>query len=439
MSTMKRKVSRRARDYAIAISRHCNKVTPGSRRPKGGPLLLDVPTLIVATTLILVLSSLALIAHWLANLGVEGLKEIAGGVVTSTFGIYLLLPIDGGPQPMTVLLGDLLVLMGHFWVWLGIADFWGARSRQLTYLAGAIMMTAIISMTFHVVKGSDTALRGTLLSIFAMAMSIGTSVTLVHALGGRVALYKGVIKRTALGAAITAALFMAHALFNLYRAVEWRLIETGAEYFGNMPLAAWTQVEAMMFVILLALTVIIMTAERLQNELKIQAMMDPLTSALNRRAFMTVVKTVLARARRSSEPVSLIMIDIDKFKRINTAHGHLVGDAILTSFAELVTQGRRAQDVFCRFGGEEFVLLLPGTDEDGARIVANRVRDTVAMGTLSHGDKVIDLTLSIGVMTARGDDLDADGMLDTAYKMLREAQKAGQNTIRIADTQLVTA
>ncbi|MCJ9429496.1 GGDEF domain-containing protein [Kordiimonas marina] len=396
-------------------------------------MLLDLPTLIVATTLILILSSVALIAHWLANFGVQGLKEIAGGVVVSTAGICLMAPIDGPPLPMTVLLGDLMILMGHFWVWLGIADFWGARSRQLVYLAGSIMAAAMIVLCFNFVKTEAAGERDTLLSVFIVAMSVGTSVTLVHAFGGRVALYKGIIKRTALGAALTSALFMAHALFNLYRAAEWRGLAHGAGMDSVSSLAAWTQVEAMLFVFLLALTVIIMTAERLQHELKIQAMMDPLTGALNRRAFMAVVKTVLARARRVSEPVSLIMIDIDKFKRINVEHGHLFGDAILQSFAELVMQGRRSQDVFCRFGGEEFVLLLPGTEEEGAAIVANRVRESISRGSLSHGDTVIELTLSVGVMTARGDDLDADGMLDVAYKMLREAQKAGQNTIRFAE------
>jgi len=396
-------------------------------------MLLDLPTLIVATTLILILSSVALIAHWLANFGVLGLKEIAGGVVVSTAGICLMSPIGGVSLPMTVLLADLMILMGHFWVWLGIADFWGARSRQLVYLAGGIMAAAMVALCFNYVEMEAGGERETLVSVFIVAMSVGTAVTLVHALGGRVALYKGIIKRTALGAALTASLFMAHALFNLYRAVEWHGVTHGGGMKSASAFAAWTQMEAMLFVFLLALTVIIMTAERLQNELKIQAMMDPLTGALNRRAFMAVVKTVLARARRASEPVSLIMIDIDKFKRINVEHGHMFGDAILQSFAELVMQGRRSQDVFCRFGGEEFVLLLPGTEEEGAAIVANRVRETIKRGTLSQGDTVIELTLSVGVMTARGDDLDADGMLDVAHKMLRAAQKAGQNTIRIAE------
>jgi diguanylate cyclase (GGDEF)-like protein len=390
---------------------------------------LDVPTLIAATTLLLVLASLALTAHWLANLGTMGLRGAAFGVIAATVGSYLLIPTTTGPTMFTMLLGDILILFSHMVVWLSIATFWTVRSRMLTYLAMALMLVAAVALSSHVVGGYNGAARGALLSAFVAIFSFGTVLTLVRALGGRRAFYRGIIKRTSVGAAIAAVLFLGHSIFHVYRSYEWRQLPETVMHFDSLGLAVWTQVESMIFVLMLALTVIIMTAERLQNELKIQAMMDPLTQALSRRAFMTVIKTVVARSRRLSEPVSLIMIDIDRFKRINLRHGHLVGDMVLSQFGERVMAGRRAQDVFCRFGGEEFVLLLPGTSEEGAGLVAERVRSAVCDTPFLVNDKEVSLTLSIGVMTARGDDLVSDGMLDAAYKAMKAAQRKGAGFI----------
>lgn len=392
-------------------------------------MTLDVPTLIAATTLMFVLASLALTAHWLANMGTPGLRSAAAGVLAATVGSYLLIPGETGPGAFAIYVGELMILSGHTWVWLGIAAFWNSRSRGVAYTATVIMLVAGVTLGSYVVEGGDAAERGALLSIYITIFSLCTVVTLVRALGGRRAFYKGIIKRTSVGAAIAAAIFAVHGVFHLYRSYEWRQFRPDVNYFEGLPLSVWTQLEAMIFVLLLALVVIIMTAERLQNELKIQAMMDPLTQALSRRAFMTVIKTVVARSRRLSEPVSLIMIDIDRFKRINLRHGHMIGDAVLSQFGERVMEGRRAQDVFCRFGGEEFVLLLPGTAEDGALLVAERVREAITDTPFICSDKQVSLTLSIGVMTARGDDLLSDGMLDAAYKALKQAQKKGANFI----------
>ena len=393
---------------------------------------VDVATLMLSTTLMLVLSTAALVAHWLANREAAGLGRIAGGVAWFTFGFLLLLPSETGPMSFTILLGSCLILFGHLWLWLGVAENWNVRSRNMSYVACGLVAFAIVSMTYRLVVFGPGANRTGMFSFYVAILSIGTMVTLVSALGGRVALYKGIIKRKTIAPAIATGLFAVHGLFHLYRAYAMNVSEKDVSYLSASSLATLSQAEAMVFAISLALAVIIMTAERVQADLTIQAMMDPLTEALNRRAFMTVVKTVLARSRRMSEPVSLIMMDIDKFKKTNLQYGHMVGDAILHQFSEQVMAGRRAQDVFCRFGGEEFVLLLPGTPEEGAELVANRVRAAITDLPFVYTGKEISLTVSFGVMTARGDDLEPDGMLDSAYKALRSAQKAGNNRIKQA-------
>lgn len=395
-------------------------------------MAVDVPSLMLVTILLLMLSSVALLAHWLVNFSFIGLGRIAGGMALATVGTYLLRVPNEAAQSFRILAGDFVILLGHLWFWLGIADFWNVRSRGMSLLATGLMVFAIVSMTSNLLDGGTLLNRSFMFSFYLAAFSLGAMSVMVRALGGRVGLYKGIIKRKTIGAGIVAAIFLAHSLFHLYRGILLQSAEQAGSYLDSSAIAIWSQIEGLVFAISLTITVIVMTAERIQADLKIQAMMDPLTQALNRRAFMAVIKTVLARSRRLSEPVSLIMMDIDKFKRINLKHGHLVGDAILSQFSEGVMEGRRAQDVFCRFGGEEFVLLLPGTAEEGAELVAERVRDAVTGYPFLYGDKEISLTTSFGVMTARGDDLLPDSMLDAAYKALKEAQRSGNNHIETA-------
>lgn len=399
---------------------------------------LDISTLMVMTTLMFGVCSVALAAHWLANTGFGGLGRMALGMTVATVGFAMLLPPEGLPNPFLFLLGNCLLLLGHLWIWFGMADFWQVRSRRLTYIGAGVVLLALLTMLVNLLHGGIEAYRSGILSVYVALLSIGTLVSIVGALGGRVGLYKGVVKRKTIAAAIVAGLFGSHTLFHLYRAAILQTMPEETYYLADTSIAVYSMMEAFLFALTVTIAMIVMTTERIQADLKIQAMKDPLTQALNRRAFMTVIKTVLARSRRVSEPVSLIMMDIDRFKRVNLEYSHLVGDAILSQFAESVMEGRRAQDVFCRFGGEEFVLLLPGTPEEGAKLVAERVRRAVTSVPFMYDGRDISLTVSFGVSTARGDDLLPDSILADAYKALRVAQKAGDNHIEIAGNRLAT-
>lgn len=400
-------------------------------------MVLDIPSLMMVTALLLAMCTVVLAAHWVANIAFTGLGRIAAGVAMATAGL-MMQPFDvRTAEALTVLAGDMFLLAGQLWVWLGIADFWGVRNRRITYVACSAVVIGYLSMAYNMLEGGQIEVRAMIYSLYVAGLSLGAAYSVSQALGGRIGLYKGIIKRKTIGASLVMAVFLFHAIFYLYRST---VAESGNILSaGHLPLAGYTEIEGILFALGLTITVIVMTAERVQADLRIQAMMDPLTHALNRRAFMTVIKTVLARSRRSSEPVSMVMLDIDKFKKINLRHGHIVGDAILSQFAEGVMEGRRAQDVFCRFGGEEFILLLPGTDEEGAALVANRVRDAVTGYPFRIGKKDISLTVSFGVMTARGDDLTPDSMLDAAYKALRAAQQEGKNRIELAGNLPVAA
>ncbi len=139
--------------------------------------------------------------------------------------------------------------------------------------------------------------------------------------------------------------------------------------------------------------------ELLQEQLREQALRDPLTGAFNRRYLVETLARELAQAERNDQPVSLVMIDIDYFKSINDTYGHPAGDMVLQGLVQLLWDDTRRGDVVCRYGGEEFVVLLPGTPQEDAYRRAEHWRLSFAGASYAYGSHRISTTLSAGVAT----------------------------------------
>jgi diguanylate cyclase (GGDEF)-like protein len=155
---------------------------------------------------------------------------------------------------------------------------------------------------------------------------------------------------------------------------------------------------------------------------------DALTGAYNRRHLLDVLRREVARAQRVGAPLAVCLLDLDHFKRINDTCGHAAGDAVLRHFAMLATSGLRAVDVFGRFGGEEFMLILPDTDARGAAAVAERIRaaaEQEAFPGVLAGDQV---TVTIGV-AGRARDESGDALTARADLALYRGKDAGRNRV----------
>jgi diguanylate cyclase (GGDEF)-like protein len=172
---------------------------------------------------------------------------------------------------------------------------------------------------------------------------------------------------------------------------------------------------------------LMMANRELQSRLESQALHDPMSGAYRRDALLEMVQREIAASRRHGRPMSILMMDLDNFKAINDTHGHLVGDNVIVHFATQATQVLRTQDVIGRFGGEEFVVLLPQTDVDAALATAERVRSRIAE---SHATTDLpSYTVSIGVACLNRNDLDTLSLLDAADKALYAAKRAGKNRV----------
>ena len=162
------------------------------------------------------------------------------------------------------------------------------------------------------------------------------------------------------------------------------------------------------------------------HRLREAAQRDPLTDLFNRRGFEGVFDTELERARRANQPLSLIVGDLDRFKRVNDAHGHAAGDAVLMRVADAIRGAKRGFDSAARVGGEEFAVLAPDCDEQGAYMLAERVRAAVHEA-LSGRQEAARLTISFGISTFPLHGQSAEGLFRTADQVLYAAKRLGRN------------
>lgn len=171
--------------------------------------------------------------------------------------------------------------------------------------------------------------------------------------------------------------------------------------------------------------------KRLQDELRLQAGTDALTGLANRRHFLELADRETARAARHDAPMSVFIIDIDNLKEVNDAQGHAAGDAVLAAFARQCVDALRETDVVARFGGDEFVVLLPDTDTTVAREVAERVRAHCNEALmLTH--VTIRYTCCLGVASREGLEDSLDEMLARADRALYLAKTSGRNRVEYA-------
>jgi len=184
-------------------------------------------------------------------------------------------------------------------------------------------------------------------------------------------------------------------------------------------------------VLALSIGFILLANERLREELEFMATRDPMTGALNRRAFFARAGVEWARATRSARPLAVIAGDIDFFKKVNDTHGHHVGDLVIKDFAHRAQGMLRVPDILARFGGEEFVILLPDTDRDSARQVAERIRRELE----TQRDKALPpYTASLGVAVTQGTAgpaADIEALIAQADAALYRAKQGGRNRVEV--------
>lgn len=229
------------------------------------------------------------------------------------------------------------------------------------------------------------------------------------------------------GVAALAAVILSRSILR-----SLRLLEEGIEHWGEGDLSHRIELTTADEIEQLAIAFNSMAQklEQSQRDLRNLAILDGLTGVYNRREFNLQLRAELERSERYQHPCSLIMMDIDYFKKLNDTHGHQGGDEVLRVVAALLKQEVRPTDRVARYGGEEFAVILPETTGDKALGVAERLRETIAISPISISEEmIINVTVSIGVATFPTDATSEEKLLSLADQALYSAKKSGRNRV----------
>ncbi len=206
---------------------------------------------------------------------------------------------------------------------------------------------------------------------------------------------------------------------------------TGLIALYNSGPRAFTEDDAHVAELFSSQVAIAMDNSRRVEMMEKQAGLDELTNLYNRRAFGLMGEREVNRARRYKRPLALIFFDIDRFKGVNDSYGHLIGDHVLRVLTELVTKTTRATDIVCRYGGEEFIVLMPEASREEGLAMAERLRQEVSRMTVVTAGGTLKLTISLGVAALQSEEEESiESLIARADRAMYEAKAAGRNTVR---------
>lgn len=342
---------------------------------------------------------------------IKGLGEWAAGPAVIFVATLMLGGRGAIPDLFSMVIANLLVLTGLALLYLGTQRFLGLPPALRTCAALVIVAAPVLAWNVHVIPHYGRFLMA--ISLFIAALSLAHARVLVLHGARSFATYLTVTALLILS--VTQVLRFAFAL---------GLPAEGTLF--NLPPSQSALIAIYAFAtLMIPVGMVLMATDKLRNEIELLASRDFLTGAMTRRALIKVCELELERCRRMPSELSLLMMDLDHFKAINDTHGHLTGDRVLVDFAARVMPLIRRPDSLGRFGGEEFVALLPGTSLDGALVVAERIRAEIADTTGEPS-----CTVSIGVTTRRSGDSSVNPLLARADDALYQAKAAGRNCVR---------
>lgn len=231
--------------------------------------------------------------------------------------------------------------------------------------------------------------------------------------------------------------------FSLFFAVRVPLTWVAPYPFGSLPMQpGWLGAfNLLMFAhaILLSVLLVSISKERLELDQRTKAQTDPLTGALNRRAFMSRGERLLSRHAHDRAALCVLFLDLDHFKSLNDRFGHSGGDDVLMRFVELVSASIRPTDFLFRIGGEEFCCLLPYTGLEQAQRVAERIRQQFETATVVVAGVPVKATVSLGIASTETFGYSLDTLTRRADMAVYAAKRAGRNRVVVADPNATNA
>lgn len=377
---------------------------------------LDLSTLMAMESFVAVLAGLALIYGWWQDRAATPLLLWGVSNVLVSGGIYCFWMAGSSGNPVWAVFGTALVALSSGLVWAAMRVFAHQRAPVAIVAAGVALV---------VVSGLLSG-AGAIPEAFAAGAPLLAGC--VYSIASALILWRGRAERLAARVPLMVLLLM-HAVMLGTGAAGSLAGEVASDLIAPLG-SAFGAIHFESIVFYLGTAVFLFALMRERNELlsRRAADTDGLTGIANRQSFMERADRMLARAKRSKEPVAVVMFDLDHFKAINDGHGHSTGDQVIRHFVRVVRDAMRPTDLFGRIGGEEFALVLPVTDADIAFARADRIRIDFGRSSFATvNEEVLTATVSAGVTAGSGPTIAA--LLAEADNALYRAKAAGRNRV----------
>lgn len=331
--------------------------------------------------------------------------------------VGLMLRLFAGPLPefLTTVLSNLLLLAGSGLIYIALSQFTGFPYSK-AFVIG-VLVAALSFLSYFTFWDDSLGKRMITFSLGSVAM-----VCLLIAQLWR-------IQKTALRFSATLMLvsFLVHGVFLTLRTISI-ILNPPQETLSLSPVQSATYLLSFAISFFWSIGFVLMVSHRLRNDLMEIATIDVLTRIPNRRATQAFLEKEISRAQRHQSEFSVLLIDIDNFKQVNDRWGHAVGDEVLVKTARLFHSMIRKQDLVGRWGGEEFLIIVPGPCEAG--VLAERIRSEVARAEYRNGTTSFHITISIGIACVNPL-MTGDEILRQADEALYKAKRT-KNTVRMA-------
>ncbi|MGH9486850.1 MAG: GGDEF domain-containing protein [Terriglobales bacterium] len=378
---------------------------------------MDLRTLLFADFLVQVCCALGLLLMSRSVAGLRGLRWFAWAYAAATAGLVLVVLRPGSPAIAALFLGRLLVVLGAVLMTQGIAEFSVPNSSVIGW--GGCLLGVFVPVELYCLWVSAQTAVLAFAVAFGAQLLVGVFLLLAHREPG-----ERTVSRTMAGLlAGVGCLCLARAFVVPVRGGAG-VVVAHPELLRFSAAALY-----LVFTASMAFGFVWMMTARMRNQLEQLARTDALTGVLNRRALEAGVQRELAGCQRRQAPLAVLAVDLDHFKFLNDAYGHAAGDAALAAAARLLLQCLRSSDLLARFGGEEFVAVLPDRDGVRASLVAERLRSRLEELRVDYEGHPLALTASFGIaVTTSGDTWNS--VLRRADRALYAAKRAGRNCIR---------
>jgi diguanylate cyclase (GGDEF)-like protein len=375
---------------------------------------LDGHSFAVAAAFICAVQALASFYVWHVQLRDRAVIQLALSAAIIAMGAALGASRPHLPLVLTHLTASACLVIGHALGASAFARFLGRRV-PLTVLVG-LSVAAVAFMTFFLFVAPRTEIRIAIYSLSVAAYSLIIAGLLLD-------VPRGPLRTTHWPVGI---LYLVHAVFALVQAFSV-LIQARDDIFAPGWIQALWFIQSIAVVTLTFTGLVLMATQRISIELDRQTSYDALTGALNRRAFERLAEAEWSRSIRHDLPLSVLVLDLDRFKTLNDAHGRDTGDVWLKAFVDMTVGLLRREDILCRYGGEEFVILLPQTGLEAATYAAERIRRSVD-GLRIEGSSVSG-SVSVGVAEKSPGQGDFKALFTAADQALHRAKQAGRNRV----------